>query len=363
MGSIAHVGMDVHKESTRVVLLPQESNEFLDECTLPTRRVELCRYLLRWERDYQLRCYYEAGPAGYVPHRWLTGAGLECQVIAPSKTPRAPGDRVRTDRRDARRLARQGKAGALVPVHVPTLGEEAGQALVRCREVRQKDLLAAKHRVLKFLGRRGLYFSEGKHWTQRHWRWLKEISFPEPEAWTWSQYLTEVRYRADRLAEADRQVAELAQEPRYAGKLGWIGCFRGFDVTAGMIVLTETIDFRRFGSAGAYMNYWGLTCAEESSGESRRRAGITKSGSSRGRRIWIEAAWHYQHQPAIGERLAARQSGQPPEVIAQAWKAQCRLHKKFWKLASRKDTGTAVTAVARELSGFIWGVMQEFDLR
>jgi transposase len=350
--------MDVHKETTRVVLLPEGSKEFLEECTVPTRQVELCRQLLRWGRDYELRCYYEAGPAGYVPYRWLTGVGVACTVIAPSKTPRAPGERVKTDKRDARRLARQGTAGALVAVAVPTPEQEAARSVVRCREVRLKDELGARHRVLKFLGTRGHYYLEGKHWTQAHWRWLRGQGFSDLEAWTWQEYVADLVYRQDRLAAASRQVGEVARRPEWAETVGRIICFRGLDVVSAMVIATETLDFARFGTAPAYMSYWGLTCAEESSGESRHLSRITKCGSSRARRIWVEAAWHYRHKPRLSKDLAARQVGQSPLVIAHAWKAQLRLHKKFWRIAARKDTGTAAVAVARELAGFIWGVMQ-----
>jgi transposase len=359
MLSIAHVGMDVHKENTRVVLLPHEMLEPLDECTLPTTQQALCRYLKRWEKQYQLQCYYEAGPLGYVPQRWLEQAGIACTVIAPSKTPRGVGERVRTDRRDARLLARQGKAGALAPVHVPTPQEEAVRALLRCRELRQRQLLAARHRVLKFLGVRGLHFTEGKHWTQRHGRWLRGVRFTGAEEWTWREYLSDLDYALARRQEADRQVKELAQSPSYREAVGRLCCFRGIDILSAMVVLTETIDFSRFPGAPQYMSYWGLTCSEDSSGGQRRQGGITKSGSVHARRIWIEAAWHYQHKPAVGERLARRQQGQPPAVIAHAWKAQVRLHKKFWRLARKKNSCTAVVAVARELAGFVWGAINQ----
>lgn len=357
MMSIAHVGLDVHKEQTRVALLPQEMNDPLDECALPTTAMALGRYVRRWGKQFELRCYYEAGPLGYLPHRWLTGAGVACQVIAPSKIPRGYGERVKTDRRDARLLARQGRAGALVAVHVPSPQQEQARAVMRYREACLRDVLAAKHRVLKFLGMRGMFFAQGKHWTQRHLRWLQGVRFDGMDEWTGQQYLGELRHRQDRLAQADRQVAELAQRPEYREAVGKLCCFRGIDLLSAMVLLAETIDFRRFPDAPHYMSYWGLTCSEDSSGATRRQGGITKCGSGRARRVWVEAAWHYQHRPAVGDRLRKRQRGQPPQVIAHAWKAQQRLHTKFWRIARRKDSRTAVVATARELAGFVWGTM------
>ena len=359
MMSIAHVGLDVHKEQTRVVLLPQHGTEPLDECTLPTTAKHLCRYMRRWGERFQLRCYYEAGPLGYVPHRWLTGMGVTCEVIAPSKTPRAPGDRVKTDRRDARVLARQGRAGTLVRVWVPTPQEEQVRGVVRHRETVVRDVVAAKQRLLKFVSLRGMvYPSKGSTWTRAHMQWLRGLCFEGADAWTAEQLLGDLQYRQHRLAEADRQVAELAQSDRYGQAVGRVCCFRGLDVVSAMVVVTETVDFGRFGEAGQYMSYWGLTCREDSSGPTRRRGSITKCGSSRARRVWVEAAWHYRHKPAVGENLRRRQQGQPAEVIAHAWKAQVRLHKKFWRISMCKNTQTAAVAVARELAGFVWGAMQ-----
>jgi transposase len=264
---------------------------------------------------------------------------------------------VKTDRRDARLLARQGRAGALVAVHVPTLEQEQVRSLVRCREVRVRNVVAAKHRVLKFLGMRGVVFSEGNHWTQRHMQWLRGLRFEGVDVWTAQQYLGDLQFGLDRLAEADRQVIEVAQTDPWRELVGKVGCFRGLDVRSGMLLVSETLDFRRFPSAPQYMSFWGITGSEHSTGPHRRQGSITKCGSSRGRRTWVEAAWHYRHKPAVGAALRKRQQGQPEAVIVHAWKAQVRLHNKFWRIAVRKDSRTAVVAAARELAGFVWGAM------
>jgi transposase len=361
MKSIAHVGMDVHKGTTTLSILPEGESEPIDECTVETTRQALLKYLGRWSQIFELRCTYEAGGSGYVPQRWLEQAGIVCGVIAPSKTPRAPGDRVRNDRRDARLLARQGRAGALTAVQAPTPQQEAVRSVVRLREARLRDLVAAKHRVLKFMRQRGHVYAQGEHWTQRHWRWLRELSFGDPDAWTAAEYLAEVEYRSDRLAEADRKVAELAATPQYREPVGKLCCFRGIDVLTAMVLITETLDFHRFPSAPQYMGYWGLGSREDRSSEYGGRGAITKAGSARARRALVEAAWHYQHAPAVTASLQRRQAGQPAAVIAHTWKAQKRLHRKFWRVTrARGSTRTAVVAVARELAGFIWAVMTQY---
>jgi transposase len=361
MASIAHVGIDVHEGKFRVALLPESGTQFLDQCTLSSEPKRVLQYLGRWGRDYEMHCYYEAGALGYAPHRWLTQAGLECQVIAPSLTPRAPGDRVRTDARDARRLALQGRAGGLVAVHVPTPEEEAVRELVRCRLVQLRELTAARQRVQAWLLRHGVRAPEGKSWTQRYWQWLQrvvhEIPAEAPEAWTMETYLGAVRYQEQQLAAADREVAAWAQRPEYAPTVKKLGCFRGINTLSGMMIDTESGDFSRFPTAPQYASYWGLTGSEDSTGKSRRLGGITKCGCDHMRWLWIQIAWHYQYRPAVGVALAKRQESQPAEVVAHAWEAQRRLYRKFWRLKQRKSGGQAVTAVARELSCFVWGAM------
>ena len=358
MSSIAHVGMDVHKDTTRVLLLGIQGPLPLDAVTVPTEEAALLKYLRPWRARYELHCYYEAGTLGYVVYRWLQRAGIACTVVAPSKIPRAPGDRVKTDQRDARTLALQGRAGTLAAVRVPTPAEEAVRGLVRCRGAHQRDVQAARHRVLKFLALRGEMYRAGKHWTQLHRRWLAARRFAGPDAWTYQEYLSELSYREQRLAEADREVEALAAAEPYATLVRALCCFRGISTLSAMILVTEALDFGRFGRPPAYMSYLGLTCREASSGSRRRQGSITKAGSGRCRHVLVEAAWHYRHPPAVGACLSRRQAGQPAAVIAHAWKAQQRLHKLFQRLTRTGDRRRAVVAVARELAGFLWAAAQ-----
>lgn len=356
MKSMAYVGMDVHKDSIKVLILPQHGEQVLDKTTLPTEEHAVCKYLARWHAKYDLSCFYEAGPGGYTVYRWLHQRGIACQVIAPSKTPKAPGDLVKTDHRDARILALQGRAGTLTAVLVPTQAQEAIRGVVRCREARQRDVQAARHRVLTFLLVRGVIYTAGKHWTQGHRRWMAKRQFSGWDAWTYQEYLTELTYQESRLVEADRQVAALADDPTTAPLVRALCCLRGIDVLTAVVLVAETLDFRRFGQARGYMDFMGLTCREASSGPRRVQGRITKAGNGRCRRALVEAAWHYRHAPAVSARLAKRQAGQPAEIVAHAWQAQQRLHKVFWKLAQRGDPRKAVVAVARELAGFVWGI-------
>jgi transposase len=221
-------------------------------------------------------------------------------------------------------------------------------------------VVAAKQRVLKFVALRGMLWEhKASNWTQAHMEWLRKLEFEGVDAWTAEQLLGELQHRLNRLAEVERQVAELARQDPWREPVGKVCCFKGLDVVGGMAVVTETMDFRRFPSADQYMSYWGMVCGEHSSGTSQRRGSITKCGSAHGRRVWVEAAWHYRHAPKVGARLSRRQQGQPAEVIAHAWKAQRRLHKKFWRIALAKGKPTAAVAVARELAGFVWGAMTQ----
>lgn len=356
MLSIAYVGMDVHKAFIKIVMMPASGEDPLDKTTLPTDEHGLCTYLARWQAHYDLRCIYEAGPGGYVVYRWLTRRHIACRVIAPSKTPRAPGDKVKTDYRDARTLAIQGRAGSLATVRVPTPAQEAVRGVVRCREARQRDVQAARQRILKFLALRGIVYPTGTHWTQAHRRWLPKQVFTGLDTWTYQEYLTDLAYQESRLAEADRQVAVLGTDPATAPLVGALCCLRGIDVLSAVVLVAETLDFRRFGRAPSYMDYLGMTCREHSTGPQRHQGRITKAGNGRCRRVLVEAAWHYRHTPAVSGRLAHRHAGHPPAVIAHAWKAQQRLYKLFWKMSHRGDDRKAAVAVARELAGFVWGI-------
>lgn len=359
MSSIAFAGLDVHQETIRIALLAEGSDSFAEEATIQNRYGAVRKCFRRLSGRYELRCCYEASGAGYVVHRWLSELGIFCSVIAPSKMPKRPGDRNKTDRRDARNLARWFRAGDLTEVHIPSTEEESVRSLVRCRETLGREVVKSKQYVLKFLSSRGLVYREGSNWTQKHWKWLRSLGLSSHDQEVLDEYLALLEYKVGRLAALDRRLEELSDSEAYREGVGKLGCLRGIGVHTAMTLLSETIDFRRFASPRQLMAYWGLIPSEWSSGDRSRHGPITKSGNSRCRRVLIEAAWHYRHKPAVGLTLRTRQMGQPAGVVAHALKAQHRLHKKFWGIALRKEKQKAIVAVARELAGFIWAIMTD----
>ena len=363
MKSIAYAGLDVHKDKIVVVIMPEKGEGPICERSLRNDSLEVKKFFVRWDKLFELRCCYEASSCGYVVHRWLKAIGIACEVVAPSLVPHRSGDRIKTDRRDALKLARLYRAGELVSVHVPTEEDESVRSLVRCREVLNKEVQQSRHYILKFLSVRGLTYGEGSNWTQKHWNYLRRLKFEGPDAITWGEYLALLEYKLSRLEEVERRVEEVAKTESYMGSVGILRCLRGIDTLSAMVLLTEIQDFGRFGRARQVMSYLGLVPSEDSSGGRRRQGGITKTGNSRCRRVLIQAAWHYAHKPALSKCLKERQGGQPPAVIAHSWKAQHRLHKKFWGIALRNDRRKAVVAVSRELVGFIWALMTQYDDR
>jgi transposase len=299
---------------------------------------------------------YEAGVSGYDLHRPITAYGVSCAVIAPALTPRRAGQRIKTDRRDAVKLVRLVRAGELTAIHVPDETEEAVRDLLRCREAVRRDVLRWRHR---FLDRHGRLYVIGKNWSQRHWRWIRAQRFElPPRQRTFEATLFALEQALAHQAELEKEIEALAQRPPYAEPVGWLRGFRGIDTLSAMILVAEIADFQRFQRPRELMAYVGLVPSEYSSGEAERRGAITKTGNAHVRRALVEAAWHYRHRPTVGGALAARSKGQPPQFLAHAWRAQQRLYRRYRHLVGHgKRPPVAVTAVARELVGFIWAAM------
>ena len=358
-----YVGMDVHKDSVMIAVLP----EGVREPTLVKRLSHdprgLRRLLDRLDREHEVSACYEASGAGYVLERKIRSWGHACEIVAPSLIPRRPGERRKHDRKDAEELARLYRAGELVTIRVPTEREERVRDLVRCRGTFQREILRSRHYILKFLARRGLVYREGRNWTLRHMMWLRAIqrdAVLETEDQTvFSEHLALLDYKVDRRDEFDRHIEALALEPAYKEAVGRLCCLKGISTQAAMVLVTEIGDFRRFEHPGKLMAYVGLVPSEHSSGGTRRQGSITKAGNSRARHVLVQAAWTYRFPPRRGAVLNRRQEGQPPEAIAHSWKAQHRLHKVFQRLAGRKTSQIAAVAVARELAGFVWALMQD----
>lgn len=303
-------------------------------------------------------CCHEAGPCGFVLQRRLEQLGVACQVVAPSRTPRRPGDRIKTNRRDALKLAKFLGAGLLEEVLPPSQEQEAHRELCRCRGTVQQDLTRSRHRVSKFLLRRGVSYPR-KNWTQGHRRWLRSLRLEQPsDQQVLESYLWSVEQLEQQRAYLDEKLQELAQQPEYREAVGQLRCFRGIDTLTAMILVCELYSFGRFGTARGLMNFLGLVPGENSTGDDPKRLGITKTGNTRVRRILVEAAWHYRHRPGVGEKLKKRRAGQPSEVISHADQAMLRLHRRYGKLMMvGKASNKAVVAVARELAGFLWAAL------
>lgn len=361
---ITYVALDDSKKSIVAGLLrPQATEPELRQ--FPNEPKHLRRFFDRLKREGPVAACYEAGPAGYDLYRQLTGLGVPCQVMAPSLTPRKPGERIKTNRRDAAKLVRAFRAGDLTPITVPDEAAEAARDLVRCREDGQEDLLRWRHRVVKFLARHGRIYRDGKHWTQRHWTWLRSQRFALPALQrTYEEYRVTVEQLLARVAELDREIAALADTAPYRERVGWLRCFRGIDTLAAMILITEVGDWARFAHPRELMAYLGLVPSETSTGDRERRGSITKAGNLHARRILVEASWHYRHPPRLGQALARRSQGQPPAVRAQAWQAQQRLHRRYRHLVGHgKRAPVAVVALARELAGFLWAALTQAPSR
>jgi transposase len=360
MNECTHIGLDVHKDTIAVAVLRPGTTE-VDERVIPNTSEAVRRLLRHHEDPSVLRTCYEAGPTGYDTHRLVTTLGIECDVIAPSMIPRRSGARVKTDRIDARNLARLHRAGELTSVRVPTSAEEAARDLIRVREEVKSDRRIARQRIRSFLLRYGKRYPGGPdRWSRRFETWARALTFDEPCATeAFSHLLAAYFVRDAQLSEMGRRIEEIAAQEPFATGVARMCALRGIGTLSAMTILAETCDFARFPDAGSYMGFTGLTPSEHSSGASRHQGSITKTGNRHIRRVLVESAWAYRHAPAVRGKLKERLEGLPPEVAANSWAAQCRLSGTYRRIAARKGAHTAVVATARELSGFIWGLMTD----
>jgi transposase len=355
------LGMDVHAE-TIAVAIAEPDGEVRSLGTIANREDSIRKFIRKLGSPEHLRACYEAGPTGFVLYWQLTQLGVECAVVAPSLVPKKPGDRVKTDRRDALKLARSHRSGDLTAVWVPDEDSEALRDLVRQREAAKQDQLRARHRVTKLLLRTGQRPPLGlKAWTERYMRWLAQVRYTQPaQEVTRLDCMNEVEHmsaRVKRLEEAILEVVKLAPEPMQELIRG-LQALRGVAHISAVTIASELGNISsRFESARKLMGYCGVFPSEDSSGKRIRRGGITKAGNAHLRRIVVESAWCYRHLPRVGERLRKRHQGVPPAITEIAWKAQHRLHKRYMTMISAgKEQRKVMTAIARELLGFIWAI-------
>lgn len=353
------VGLDVHARSIRLAAVC--ADELLEERTLPYDEEALERLLRRWPT---VRCCYEAGPTGFGLYRHLTERGIDCSVVAPGLVPQRPGDRVKTDPRDARKLARLYAGGLLEPIHVPPRELEAARDLVRTREDARLDRMRDRHRLSKFCLRHGRLLP-GLSWGVARRKWLSEQRFEfAAEQLSFDSYLHALELVDARIEQLERAIGETAEQGSWRESVARLRCLRGIDTLSALALVAEIGDFSRFKSAEELMAFVGLVPSEHSSGERRRQGSITKVGNSHVRRLLVESAWHARRRPKVGYELARRQRGQDAAVIERSWRCQQRLYQRWQRMAGRgKPQQKIVVACARELAGFVWAIATEQPLR
>lgn len=357
------IGLDVHADSITVAVAEEGRGEARHVGKFPNDLTRLLRALDRLGQRSTLRCAYEAGPTGYGLQRALTKAGVHCVVIAPSRTPRGSGDKVKTDRRDATRLAHFLRSGDLVEIHVPDEACEAMRDLLRAREDAKRAQLAARHQLSKFLLRHERRWPKS-NWSRMHLEWIAKQKFEHAAHDTvLAEMLHAVQEETERIERYDRRLAELVPQTEQAKLIEALQAFRGIQLLTAASVAFELGDLRRFPTPKKLMSYLGATPSEDSTGGRIRRGAITKAGNSGLRRLLVEAAWAYRHRPAEGYRLRKRAENVAPAVRAIAWNAQQRLNTKYKRMLARgKTKQKTLVALARELAGFIWAVGQEEQL-
>ncbi len=362
MSNIKFIGMDVHKKSITVAIADEGRNgQVRAYGTLandPNALDKFCRKMV--STASQLHFVYEAGPCGYVIYRHLTRKGFDCKVIAPSMIPRKSGDRIKTDRRDARMLARLHRAGELTAVYVPDDQDEAMRDLSRAREDAVIAARKAKQRLKAFLLRNGLTYSGRSKWSKAYFNWLADIGMPHPaQQVALQEYINAVHENLNRVDRLTEQIRQMAPHWRLAPIVSALQSARGVSLIVAVTLLTEIGDLSRFDKPAQLMAYLGLVPSEYSTGDAIKRGGITKTGNGHARKVLVEAAWAYRMQPRVSRILLKRQQGLPDQVCRIAWKAQLRLCARFRHLAAKKNKQVVVTAIARELSAFLWAIAKQ----
>lgn len=360
------VGLDVHAE-TIAVAVAEKDGEVRSLGTIPNRTPSIRKLVAKLSGLGTWRACYEAGPTGYTLYWQLTKLGIECMVVAPTLVPMKAGDRVKTDRRDAERLARSLRAGELTAVWVPDAAHEALRDLVRAREAAKADELRARHRLGKFLLRHGRRPSERmRAWTQRHLDWIRrEVRFEQfAQQATLEDYLAEVVHLGQRIVRLEKAIDEAVEGAPTTMKavVSALQALRGVAKMSAVTIVAEVGRLSRFAKARQLMGYSGAVSSEDSSGERTRRGAITKTGNAHLRRVLVEAAWCQRYAPNLTPRLRARQEGLPAAVVEIAAKARHRLSARYRRLLARgKPRQQVATAIARELLGFVWAIGVEVE--
>lgn len=355
---IHYVGLDVHKETIAVAIAPQPATEVRHYGIIGGSLDAVDKLLKKLaQENVELRVVYEAGPCGFVLCRHLRSQGIPCDVVSPSLIPKKASDRVKTDRRDAEQLARLYRAGELTAIHLPDQEDEAIRDLVRARYSAITDQKQARNRLKGFLLRLGYRYTGKRSWNDAHKRYLASLVMPQAaQQIAFQEYIHAIDDATDRLARLTQAVEDALPGWKWEPVVRALMSLRGVQVLTAMTLVAEVGDFSRFTDARSLMHFFGLTPSEHSSGGSRVQGGITKCGNSHCRRVLTEAAWQYRLKPKVSEAMQKRQEGQSKEVRLIAWRAQERLHKRFGLLSAKKKSVIAATAIARELTGFVWAI-------
>jgi transposase len=366
--NITFAALDTHKKEHKVAVIYPNTGE-LEEFTVSNSQKEVTKMARRVAKKAggTVKFCYEAGVCGFTLQRWIQAAGCQCSVIAPSLIPVKPGDRIKTDRRDARKLVKLFMADQLTEVYAPNPEQEAARELTRCRQAAHEALNRVRHQLLKLLDRHGYLYTEGDHWTARHRAWLTDLKLDQAYVQAaYDNYLTEVEHCTERVAALDKQVEAMAASEPYKEVVGLLRCFRGIDTLTAICVVTEIFEFGRFDSPEALMGYLGMVPSRSISGTSSKdqRLPITKTGNGRVRRLLVEAATHYRHGSGVSVHMKKRRAGQPAWALDLADRATQRLRRRYAHLIQRGKHRCKVTvAVARELAGFIWAMLRELGHR
>jgi transposase len=361
--STLFIGMDVHKETIAVAYVAQDHGaEVTDLGTIGTRQCDIDQLVRKMQsKAKHLVFVYEAGPCGYWLYRYLTKKGYDCWVVAPSLIPKKPGDRVKTDRRDAVQLARLARSGDLTVVYVPQVADEAIRDLARAREDTHGDLKSAKFRLKAFLLRHDIRYTGSATWGPAHLRWLAEVVCPTPaQQIVFQEYVRAVNEHTERLGRLERELQDQVQSWRLYPVVEALQALRGVQFTVAVTTVAELGDLTRFDNPRQLMKFLGLIPSEYSSGERRRQGSMTKAGNTHARRALVEGAWSYRYPAKVSRHIQLRLEQQPKAIQDISWKAQVRLCKRFRRLMARgKNANQVVVAIARELVSFMWAIAKQ----
>lgn len=361
-GPTLFVGLDVHNDSIAVSIAPSDSPEVRRYGIIGGTHDDVRKLLLKLKAAHPgvaLQCCYEAGPRGYPLCRFIRSHGCECLIVAPSKIPRAPGDRVKTDRRDADQLARLFRAGELTGIYVPDPQDEAVRDLIRARYQVSKQQHRARQQLKMFLLRQNIRYTGTKPWTQKHRNYLATVKLPYAEQqWVFQELVHVITEAGERLERYEKQIASVVETWRWQPVVKALLSLRGVALLTGATLVAELGDLHRFDTAPQLMSYLGLCPSEHTSGPTRQQGGITKLGNGMARKAMIEAAWNNSRAPRMSRTVLARQAGLPKAVTEAAWAAQTRLHQRYKHLTGvgRKKSPVAAAALGRELAGFVWAI-------